>query len=47
MRRVKELSHTWVTLAGPVVVVILGLIVGLVGGAMFAPLIEIISQLSQ
>ncbi len=47
MRRVKELSHQWVVLAGPIVVVILGIIVGFVGVSMFLPLIEIIGQLSQ
>ena len=47
MQRVKTFSHQWVVLAGPIVVVILGLLVAVLGGSMFAPLVEIISQLSE
>ena len=47
MRRVKELSHHWVVLAGPIIVIILGFIVAVVGVSMFLPLVEIIGQLSQ
>jgi type II secretory pathway component PulF len=45
-RRVNHLGRKWVIIAGPVVVVILGLIVGTLAVSMFAPLIEIINQLS-
>ncbi len=46
-RRVNYLGRKWVIIAGPVVVVILGLIVGVLAVSMFAPLISIIDQLSQ
>lgn len=45
-RRVGSLSRHWVTLAGPVVVIILGLIVAAVAISAFLPLITIIQQLS-
>ncbi|MGD8237643.1 MAG: type II secretion system F family protein [Armatimonadota bacterium] len=45
--RVKSLARHWVILAGPIVVVILGMVVGLLGVSMYAPLVRIISQLSQ
>jgi len=44
--RVKHLARHWVVLAGPIVVVILGLIVALLGVSMYAPLVRIISQLA-
>jgi len=47
MRRVNYLGRKWVIIVGPVVVVILGLIVGALVVSMFAPLINIIGQLSQ
>ncbi len=47
MARVNERAQNWVTLAGPIIVLILGFIVGLLAVSMFMPLIEIISQLSQ
>jgi len=47
MRRASILARTWVTISGPVIVIILGLIVGAIGFALFSPLISIISGLSQ
>lgn len=45
-RRVNSLARHWVTLAGPVMVVILGLIVGVLAAAMFSPLIRIMQGLT-
>ncbi len=46
MRRLGYLSRTWIVLAGPIIVVLLGCTVGLMGMAIFMPLLSIISNLS-
>jgi type II secretory pathway component PulF len=47
MRRLGYLSRTWIVMAGPVIVLLLGCTVGLMGMAMFSPLIAILGNLSQ
>jgi len=46
MDRVKNLARHWVTLAGPIVVVILGALVALLGVSMYAPLIRIMNHIA-
>jgi type II secretory pathway component PulF len=46
LREVNHLSRSWVAVAGPVVVIAMGLVVGTMALATFLPLVTIIQQLS-
>ena len=47
VRRLGFLSRTWIMMAGPIIVVLVGCMVGFMGLSMYMPLIAIIGNLSQ
>ena len=47
MRRGHDLARLWATISGPIIVLMLGVMVGLIGFGLFSPLLSVISSLSQ